>query len=237
MALGTAMPERDVRAEGDDVPIRAVVLDFDGVVSNSMPQHAEAYRRVLGPYDVRPSDHEIFLREGARSESIIRALLEEAGHEVDEETVSRTADEKQEAFKALGDPDLYEGARPMVHAIRALAPRLALVTGTRRENLDRLIPDLLDEFDEVLAQDAYSQDKPHPEPYARAAERLGVPAETCVAVENAPRGVKSARAAGYAMVIGIATTLPGEDLVAAGADVVAEDHEAVVRLVKERLGA
>ncbi|MBW3583558.1 MAG: HAD-IA family hydrolase, partial [Euryarchaeota archaeon] len=82
-------------------------------------------------------------------------------------------------------------------------------------------------LDAVLAQDAYSEDKPHPEPYQKAAEALGVGPVECVAVENAVRGVQSAKAAGYGHVIGITTTMPTEALDAAGADTVVADHETV----------
>lgn len=53
--------------------------------------------------------------------------------------------------------------------------------------------------------------KPHPEPYLRGAELLGVAPEGCVVVEDAPSGIRSARAAGM-RVIAVATTYPGDEL-------------------------
>jgi len=216
--------------------MRGAVLDFDGVVARSMEQHAEAYRRILRPYGVDVEDEQVFVREGARSESILRDLLSDNGQEVDDEVILRLGDEKQRLFTGLGSPPLYDGAKAMVHRIRRAAPRLGLVTGTRRENLDRLIPDLLPLFDAVLAQDAYGRDKPDPEPYAKAAEAVGLPPADLVALENAPRGVQSAKAAGYGRVVAIATTLPARDLREAGADEVVVSHEdaaaAVVRWLR-----
>jgi beta-phosphoglucomutase-like phosphatase (HAD superfamily) len=51
-------------------------------------------------------------------------------------------------------------------------------------------------FDVIVAGDDVRQGKPHPEPYLRAAELLGVKAEDCVAFEDSLTGLRSAEAAG-----------------------------------------
>ncbi len=199
---------------------KAIVLDFDGVICDSMPRHAAAYREALAPY--RPvADEDIYPREGARSESIIRQLLEEVGQSPSDADVKRLSEEKQARFKDHGDVPMYGGAADMVRRLAAAGP-LALVTGTRRENLERLIPDLLPLFTVVVAQEDYTHDKPHPEPYATAARSLGVAPADLAALENAPRGVASAKAAGYGRVVAITTTLGAENF--DRADFVVNDH-------------
>ncbi|PYX32756.1 MAG: HAD family hydrolase [Acidobacteria bacterium] len=59
--------------------------------------------------------------------------------------------------------------------------------------------------------------KPHPEPYQKAAARLGYPASECVVVEDAPAGIRAGKAAG-ARVIAVPTTSPRAALEIAGAD-------------------
>ncbi len=201
-----------------------------------MQLHAEAYRRVLQPWGVHISDETIFDREGARSETIIEELLVAAGHNPSKGEVQALANGKQEAFKALGPSPLYPEAPATVRRLRDAIPKLGLVTGTRRENLERLIPDLLPLFDAVLAQEDYSHDKPHPEPYALAAAKLGVDPNSCAALENAVRGVRSARAAGYAHVLGITTTMAGQALLDAGADAVVETHVEAAHWLIARCG-
>jgi len=51
-------------------------------------------------------------------------------------------------------------------------------------------------FDVVVAGDDVTKGKPHPEPYLRAAELLGVAPEDCLAFEDSPTGLASAEAAG-----------------------------------------
>jgi sugar-phosphatase len=59
--------------------------------------------------------------------------------------------------------------------------------------------------------------KPDPEPYLKAAERLGFAAADCVVVEDAPAGVLAGKAAG-ARVIALTTTMIRSQLEAVGAD-------------------
>lgn len=195
-----------------------VVFDFDGVLCRSMEQHAKAYRRVLAGR-VEVQDEQVFRLEGARSETILRDLCPD----LSDVEVKTLALEKQEVFRALGDPPLYDGAQGLIEAVAGRVP-VALVTGTRRENLERLIPDLLPRFAAVMSQESYARDKPHPEPYQKAAEALCIDPERLVCVENAVRGVESARAAGYGAVIAITTTMPAEAL---DADQVVPDHVAL----------
>ena len=205
---------------------KAVVLDFDGVLVQSMELHAEAYRRVLMPHGATVSDRDVFLAEGARSETIIRDFLRRAGATVDDATVRALADEKQKLYKSIGQPPFYPGTRAMMERLHEEGVPLGLVTGTRRVNLERLIPHWMPWFRAVLAQDAYTHDKPHPEPYAKTAERLGVPPARCAALENAQRGVQSAKAAGYDHVVALMTTLARADFEGQPADAVVPDHEA-----------
>jgi beta-phosphoglucomutase len=83
-------------------------------------------------------------------------------------------------------------------------------------------------FDVLVTGDQVIDGKPDPEPYQIAAERLNLDPGECLAVENAPLGIRSAKAAGMACVA-LATTLPPPRLAAAGADLVFDDPQALRR--------
>ena len=53
-----------------------------------------------------------------------------------------------------------------------------------------------DVFDAVVTGEIVANGKPHPEPFLRAAEMLGVPIERCLAIEDSPSGIRSAHASG-----------------------------------------
>lgn len=195
-------------------PIDAVIFDFDGVLVRSIELHALAYRAVLSPLDVPVSFHDIMVREGARSETIIAELATRDGIELPDEVVERLAGLKQRVFERLGEPQPYPVAGAVVEEIDGRGFPLAIVTGTRQENVSTIAPDLVPFFDALVTQESYTRDKPHPEPYLTAAKALDVHPAACLVVENAPRGVQSARGAGMT-VAAVTTTLPAEDLLEA----------------------
>jgi sugar-phosphatase len=76
----------------------------------------------------------------------------------------------------------------------------------------------------LVTSDDVTNGKPHPEPYLKGAERLGLRPAECLVIEDAPAGIQSARAGGL-RVIGLASTYKPEKL--AAADAVVEKLERI----------
>lgn len=105
------------------------------------------------------------------------------------------------------------GAAQALHRVRDGGLPTALVTSTVRR-LTEVCLDAIgrEHFDVTVCGDEVDGlNKPHPEPYLRAARLLGVDPTLCVAVEDSPTGVASAEAAGCTVVV-----VPGEVAVRAG---------------------
>ena len=72
--------------------------------------------------------------------------------------------------------------------------KLGLVTARLRNSLNNTAPlDFLEIFDSIITGSDTNESKPSPQPFLKAAKILGVMPEECIAVENAPLGVASAR--------------------------------------------
>jgi HAD superfamily hydrolase (TIGR01509 family) len=104
------------------------------------------------------------------------------------------------------------GARELLAALRQAAVPCALVTMSYRE-LANTISDQLPAgtFAAVVTGDELLHGKPDPEAYVTAADRLGVDPTRCVAIEDSPTGLASARAAGC-VVVGVPNQVPIPDL-------------------------
>ena len=89
------------------------------------------------------------------------------------------------------------GALETVRTLHGRWP-MAIVTSCRREHFQIMHRDseLLAFFDFVLTREDYQHSKPDPEPYLLAAHRAGVETASCLAIEDSPRGVAAAVAAG-----------------------------------------
>lgn len=92
------------------------------------------------------------------------------------------------------------GAMELLLAVRAAGIPTALVTSTGRRLVEVALKTLgAENFDVIVCGDEVERPKPDPEPYRTAAELLGVPIGSCVAIEDSPSGVASATAAGAAV--------------------------------------
>ena len=89
------------------------------------------------------------------------------------------------------------GALELLVELKKAGIKTALVTMSMRA-MALTVAEQIDfqAFDVVVAGDDVTHGKPHPEPYLRAAELLGVAPEDCLAFEDSPTGLASAEAAG-----------------------------------------
>jgi HAD superfamily hydrolase (TIGR01509 family) len=211
--LGNEVRERLMRVEG-------VAFDFDGVLFNSMPFYAAAWRGALVERGIAPPEIELYRRESERGVNSARHFLEEAGREASGEAIAEVIDRVRELYKSYPDIEPYPGVFGLVERLREAGRKLALVTGSPRADIDRfLVAEQQGLFETIVTCDDVKHSKPDPEPYALARDRLGLPAERVLAIENSPYGIVSARGAGL-LTAGLTTTLPAADL--AGADFIVD---------------
>lgn len=91
------------------------------------------------------------------------------------------------------------GARELISALHAEGVPQALVTMSYAAIADPIAGQL--PFSAVVTGDAVTHGKPHPEPYLRAAEMLGVDPAHSLAIEDSATGANSANAAGCNVVV------------------------------------
>ncbi len=104
--------------------------------------------------------------------------------------------------KVARDVPWRPGARELLGALGGSGVPCALVTMSWR----RFVEPVLDQlppgsFTHVVTGDEVTRGKPHPDPYLRAAELLGVDPRACVAIEDSPTGAASAAAAGCPVLV------------------------------------
>lgn len=115
-----------------------------------------------------------------------------------------------------GELELRPGVRELIHAARMMGYRLAIATTTTPANIDALFsatfPDAgADLFEVICAGDSVPNKKPAPDVYLKALEELGLPAASCVAIEDSRNGLLSAIAAGIPTIVAPGIYTIGED--------------------------
>ena len=102
-----------------------------------------------------------------------------------------------------GDISLRPGIAELLEDAAANGVRLAIATTTSLPNVEALLRATLpsNPFEVIAAGDEVSAKKPAPDIYQLALQRLGLPAENCIAIEDTLNGLRSAHAAGLRCII------------------------------------
>ncbi|MFH1011850.1 MAG: HAD family phosphatase [bacterium] len=209
--------------------VQAVLFDLDGVLIDSMPSHERAWRQVLSEVGIEPSPLYIRLHEGEKAETTVRKLLQEWGRSATDAEVTKLIARKRELYRSMAVHGLIPAARQTVDKLLAAKIRCGIVTGSVRANMNGVMTaEEIALFDPIISAEMCQHGKPHPEPYLKALEILNLPAHACLVVENAPLGIRSAKAAGI-QVVALTVTLPREQL--SEADVIVDRHEELLEIV------
>jgi HAD superfamily hydrolase (TIGR01509 family) len=98
--------------------------------------------------------------------------------------------------------EFQPGALELLAELRDIGVPCALVTMSYRRLVTPLLPRIGEGvFAAIVCGDEVEHGKPHPQPYLRAAELLGVDPADCVVVEDSPSGAASGEASGARVVV------------------------------------
>ncbi len=95
---------------------------------------------------------------------------------------------------------MMPGAADLLAAVAAAGIPHALVTSAEPEIMAAALDAIGARFPATVCSADVTRSKPDPEPYLRAARLLGAEPGRCVALEDSPSGVRSAHAAGCAVI-------------------------------------
>ncbi|QAY62487.1 HAD family phosphatase [Xylanimonas allomyrinae] len=178
---------------------------MDGTVVDTEPYWIAAEHELVAEHGGRWS-HEQALDLVGNSLPDSARILQAAGVRLGvEEIVDRLLDAVVDAVQR--HVPWQPGALELLAALTEAGVPCALVTMSYRRLASVVAERAGGALQVVVAGDDVAQGKPHPEAYLRAAELLGVRAEQCVAIEDSPPGIASARAAG-ARVLGVEAMVP-----------------------------
>ena len=210
--------------------LAAVLFDMDGVVIDSMGEHARAWIEAAGHYGIQVTDEDVFKREGEQGIVTARDFLAKLeGARATKKTAQELLNMKEEIFKNSSKIRPFAGIEKVLDELKSRGFKLGLVTGTSSGELARVLPEkIAARFDTVVSGDSVKRGKPYPDPYLFACMNLGVKPKDAIAIENAPYGVKSAKSAGVFCIAITTYLLPAE---LEGADIIINSHGEIVPTV------
>ena len=230
----------------------AVLFDLDGVLTTTRAVHAAAWKHTFNeflaawdarrgtnnaPFDER-DDYAIYVdgkprQEGVRDFVAARGIqLPEGGPDspAEEESVWGLGNRKQllveEELERVG-VEVFPGSIAWVRELREAGLKTAVVSSSRNCAAVLTYAGITHLFDTRVdgdtALELHLPGKPAPDTFLEAAERLGVPPERAIVVEDALAGVEAGRAGAFGLVVGVDRDGHAAELAAHGADVVVTD--------------
>jgi beta-phosphoglucomutase len=211
--------------------IRAIFFDFNGVIIDDETIQMKAYEEVLSGHEITLTEELYWRALGMDDRTFVRSMFEHAKKPLSDPLLEEVLDAKSDLHRQMIEElPLFPGVLTFLKAasrefqlgLVSMANLVEVSYVFQRANLTPLFTVI------VTAEDA-SVCKPAPECYLaglmklnewRQRERmLPLLASECLAIEDSPPGIQSARAAGM-RTLGVTNTVDDEALRAAGADVV-----------------
>ena len=184
----------------ESIDLKAVLFDMDGVLFDSMPNHAESWHKIMKRFGFGLSREEAYMHEGRTGASTINIVSRrERGHDATEEEIKAIYQAKTEEFNKCPKAERMPGALEVLTKIKSEGLTPMVVTGSGQTSLlDRLNHNFPGIFQANLMVTAFDvkYGKPNPEPYLMALKKGGFKPNEALVIENAPLGVQAGVAAG-----------------------------------------
>ncbi|MBR6167240.1 MAG: YggS family pyridoxal phosphate-dependent enzyme [Paludibacteraceae bacterium] len=217
--------------------IRAAFFDQDGVLYNSMPYHAEAWAWAMTKHGLPYTALDTYRNEGRTSTRVIQELHQRMyGTPASQELIETIYKDKTAYFteKTGGFPGPIPGVNEVLQYLHTHGMECWVVTGSgQRDLINALNKTFNNVFKGIISSFDVKYGKPNPEPYLKAWERSGWKKEECFVVENAPLGVRAAKAAGLFTIAVNTGILPDEELAAENPDIIFHSMDELLQWLKK----
>ena len=179
------------------MPIEAIIFDLDGLMADSEPLARDAWRAFLTHYGHTLDEETINAMLGLRMMDTARLAKERFDLPL---TVEQIATQRSDLFLAslAGNLKPMPGLGELLEAVDARGLRRAVATSSSGFYAPVALREIgaADGFEAIVTGDTVPQGKPAPDIYLAAAEALALPPAACLALEDSPKGVQAAKAAG-----------------------------------------
>jgi HAD superfamily hydrolase (TIGR01509 family) len=183
-------------------PFKAVVFDMDGLLVDTETVVYRALQRAAGgigsELPFATFQRMVGLQHAASDLIVLKHFGE--GFDLGAWSDAVSAHFREELAAGIA---LKAGVLEILDALDALRLPRAIATSSSLESVQASLGphSLVDRFHALITRDVQTKGKPHPEPFLKAAEALGVDPQNCLALEDSHNGVRAASAAGMMTVM------------------------------------
>lgn len=188
---------------------RAALFDFDGVIVDSEPMHQRGLSNAVESMGMRFGDREINGKWGGRyigldDRACFALICAQNGREFTPAFFEELSQRKRDAVQAAFDQGLLRPFPGVLELVRQAAARVpvAICSGARMHEIEPLVRHfgITEILGTIVSADDVPVAKPDPAGYLLTCQRLGVSPADAVTIEDSPRGIAAAKAAGVRVI-------------------------------------
>ncbi len=187
--------------------LKAVIFDFDGVITDSENLHFRAFNNVLASHNFQISKKDYFQDYlGLTDFDLLRTLAKSGVIKVDEQGIQELVKRKHIIFEKLAKTQgrIIEGVQEFLDLLGKNKIPMAICSGALQSEIELILEDggLRGFFEIIVAADHVKRGKPYPDGFLLTLKRLNDKFHTairpneCIAVEDSMWGLKAAKSAG-----------------------------------------
>ena len=177
--------------------INAVIFDMDGLLIDSEPFWRRAQIAAFNSVGVSLTDDDMRQTMGRRIDEVVAHWFHERtwGGASQKDVEALIVDKVIELIKSEGAP--LPGVLEVIEYFKNKSLPMAIASSSSTEIIDAVVDKfhIRNCFEHIYSAEHETHGKPHPGVYITTASLLGVPTHRCLALEDSPSGVLSAKAA------------------------------------------
>ncbi len=187
--------------------LRAVIFDFDGVITDSEILHFRAFNQVLAQYGIELTKDDYYKTYlGFNDADCYKLLIGQGLLKTDKQQIKNLIEQKKRIFEQLAKAEgkMIEGVRDFLTMLEQNNIPMAICSGALLTEVKMVLEDarLRHLFEVIVSGEQVKKGKPDPEGFLLSLQRLNenrenpITAEQCIAIEDSHWGLEAAKAAG-----------------------------------------
>jgi len=187
--------------------LRAVIFDFDGVITDSEILHLRAFNRVLAQYGIEIATKDYYKEYlGLTDVDCLNLVADRNRPGLDSQKIENLMQQKNRIFEELAQTDgkIIEGVRDFLEMLKENDVPMAICSGAVRAEIELILEQarLRHFFTVIVSAEQVKKGKPHPDGFLLTLRKLNnnrqhlITAEQCVVIEDSHWGLEAAKKAG-----------------------------------------
>jgi len=187
--------------------LRAVIFDFDGVITDSEILHLRSFSQVLGRYGVEITNKEYYKDYLGLTDLDCFKLLNRQGRlGLDAQEIENLVKQKNRIFEELAKTEgrIIEGVRDFLQMLGQNNISMAICSGALLAEIELILEEtrLGSFFEVIVSAEQVRKGKPNPEGFLLALQKLNeknrdeISSRHCIVIEDSHWGLEAAEAAG-----------------------------------------